>query len=242
MTLITLPHRARQSTQTDFREALHAAREGAGQLARRFWYSMRRCWWHSYWQLEVTGVENIPARGAFLLCANHTSHLDAIAILAALPKATALRTTTAAARDAFNRPVRNSISRVLTNAMLLQRGSAFSGGLRELENVLREKRPVILFPEGRRSLDGRISNFKSGAAMLAIRTGTPIIPIRLEGARDSLARGKYLPLPSRVAVWFGKPIDPRTLRAAIDDGRIDRRTAYQQLTDSVKSSIVGMED
>src|SRR5215212_1073792 len=71
------------------------------EYARRCWYSMRRLWWSAYWHLEVRGAEHVPARGAFLLCANHVSHLDAPAILAALPRATALRTSTAAAKDVF---------------------------------------------------------------------------------------------------------------------------------------------
>src|SRR5687767_6318361 len=71
------------------------------EYARRFWYSMRRLWWSAYWRLEVRGAENVPRRGPVLLCANHVSHLDAPAILASLPRATALRASTAAAKDVF---------------------------------------------------------------------------------------------------------------------------------------------
>src|SRR5215210_6941202 len=85
--------------------------------ARRFWYSMRRLWWSAYWHLEVRGAEHVPQRGAVVLCANHVSHLDAPAILASLPRATALRASTAAAKDVFgDKPGRNFVSRLLTNA------------------------------------------------------------------------------------------------------------------------------
>ena len=210
-------------------------------LLRRFWYSMRRCWWHSYWQLAVSGIENVSPRGPVLLCANHTSHLDAIAILAALPNAIALRTRTAAARDVFGqRPVRRFLSRVLTGAVPVTRNAEFPGGLRTLEGVLRQRRPLILFPEGRRSPDGNLVAFKPGAAMLAIRTGTPIVPIRLAGLHESLARGKHVPLPGPVTVRFGNPIDPRPYRDAITSRRMNRRGAYQQLTGEVRSAIEGM--
>jgi 1-acyl-sn-glycerol-3-phosphate acyltransferase len=210
-------------------------------LFRRFWYAMRRCWWHSYWQLSVSGVQNVPRRVPVVLCANHTSHLDAIAILAALPTPTALRTGTAAARDVFGeRIVQKSVSRVLTGAVSVARKGDFAGGLRELEQVLRERRPLILFPEGRRSPDGNLVEFKQGAAMLAIRTGTPIVPIRLAGLRESLARGKHVPLPGPVTVRFGEPIDPRPYRDAIASGRMDRCAAYQQLTNEVRSAIEQM--
>ncbi|HSU68911.1 MAG TPA: lysophospholipid acyltransferase family protein [Tepidisphaeraceae bacterium] len=219
-------------------ESYESMRDRAGHLARRFWYSMRRIWWHSYWELEISGRENVPLRGPVLLCANHTSHLDAIAILAALPTPTALRTRTAAAKDVFGKnPVRAILSRVLTNALPIQRGSTYAGGLRTLEKVLRDRKPLILFPEGRRSPEGDLVEFKSGAAMLSIRTGTPIVPIRIDGIRDALARGQHVPLPATVHVRFGEPIDPRPYRDAITRGGIDRHAAYQQFTEQLKSAI-----
>jgi hypothetical protein len=71
------------------------------QYGRRFWHAMRRCWWSSYWRLDVHGAEHVPQRGAVLLCANHASHLDAPAILAALPRHVALHTSTAPPRTSL---------------------------------------------------------------------------------------------------------------------------------------------
>src|SRR5688500_15337875 len=69
--------------------------------ARHAWYSMRRCWWKTLWRLESRGLANVPADRGVLLCGNHSSHLDAAAILAALPRDLALRARTAAAKDVF---------------------------------------------------------------------------------------------------------------------------------------------
>ena len=221
-------------------EALHDAGECGIEAARTAWYSTRWLLWHSYWRLDVQGLDNVPERGAVILCANHTSHLDAPAILAALPTAMALRTSTAAARDVFGgREIfKNTVSRVMTNSLTIDRRSEFAGGLRELERVLRERRPLILFPEGRRSPDGRILELKHGAAMLAIRTAAPVIPIRLDGLHECMARGSHLPLPGPVRVHFGPAIDPRPFRKAIDAGQIDKKQAYQLLTNQLKSAIV----
>src|SRR3954468_24914604 len=84
------------------RAAVHArVSDRLMSTSRRAWYSARRCWWKPVWQLDVAGADNVPADGPVLLCGNHTSHLDAAAILAALPRDLALRTSTAAARDVF---------------------------------------------------------------------------------------------------------------------------------------------
>lgn len=207
---------------------------------RRFHYAMRRMWWSTYWKLTVEGIDRVPRRSPVLLCANHTSHLDALAILAALPRDVALRASTAAAKDVFaDFPARRVVSEVLTNALPIGRGAEFARGLRELEAVLYARRPLILFPEGRRSTDGQLVEFKPGAAMLSLRTGTPIVPIHIDGARHSLPRGGYFPRPGPVRVRFGQPIDPRPYRQLIANGA-SKRDAYDRLTADLEAAIVAL--
>ena len=209
--------------------------------ARKLWYAMRRWWWSSYWRLEVDGLDRVPRRGPVLLCPNHASHLDAPAVLAALPRELALRTSTAAAKDVFgDYRWRDIVSRVITNALPIERGAGFSRGLRELEAVLAENRPLLLFPEGRRSTDGRLVEFKPGAAMLALRTGTPIVPIHIDGAGQSLPRGGHFPRPHDVRVRFGRPIDPRPYAAAVAARRLSRRDAYDQITNRLRVEIAAL--
>jgi 1-acyl-sn-glycerol-3-phosphate acyltransferase len=214
------------------------ASDAAVGYARRFWYAMRRCWWSSYWHLDVRGRGHVPASGPVLLCGNHSSHLDAPAILAALPRETALRTSTAAAKDVFgDHAWREVVSRVVTNALPIERGAGFSRGLRELEAVLENGRPLILFPEGRRSTTGELLEFKPGAAMLALRTAAPIVPIHITGADGSLPRGGYFPRPHDVSVHFGPPIDPKPFIAAVEAGRMTRRQAYDRITARLRDAI-----
>jgi 1-acyl-sn-glycerol-3-phosphate acyltransferase len=217
------------------------AADRALTLARRAWYALRRFWWKPLWHLRVSGAQNVPRRGPVLLCANHASHLDAPAILAALPRDVALRTATAAARDVFGgRWWRRLASRLTTNALTLQRGSDFAGGLRALEAVLAEGRPLVLFPEGKRSQTGELLPLKPGAAMLALRTGAPVVPIRIDGCEQALPKGQTIPSPARVTVTFGKPIDPVKYRRAVDEGRVSRREAYEQLTSELRDAIGAM--
>src|SRR5687767_8057064 len=98
---LTFPTGPITAASPDSRRAMRHAGALPLEYARRCWYAIRRLWWSTYWDLGVEGAWNVPARGAVLLCANHVSHLDAPAILASLPRATALRTSTAAAKDVF---------------------------------------------------------------------------------------------------------------------------------------------
>lgn len=232
----------RPTVPTTETNATSALRGQLFALARRAWYSARRVWWKPLWQLEVRGLEHVPAGGPALLCANHTSHLDAAAILAALPRDVALRTSTAAAKDVFgDHAAREFVSRLTTGALPIERGADFARGLRQLEAVLKDGRPLILFPEGRRSPDGRLVEFKLGAAMLALRTGAPIVPIHLDGLHEALPRGAKVPVATKVTVRFGPPIDPAPYRKAIDAGEMERREAYRRLTDEVKAAVAAMQ-
>src|SRR5688500_18727136 len=104
-----LHHPAPQST----------ARADEASLARRFWYSIRRWSWSAHFRIDVSGLEHVPARGGVLLCGNHASHLDAPAILAALPRDLALRASTAAAKDVFGdaHPLQGAVGRLTTNSL-----------------------------------------------------------------------------------------------------------------------------
>src|SRR3954462_13069067 len=110
--------------------------------ARHAWYGMRPIWWRNFWGLRVSGLENLPKNGAMIFCANHASHLDAAAILAALPRELALEVTTVAARDVWGgTPLRSLVSSVTTNAIELERQGDFASGFRMLDAVLGEDRP-----------------------------------------------------------------------------------------------------
>jgi 1-acyl-sn-glycerol-3-phosphate acyltransferase len=77
--------------------------------------------------------------------------------------------------------------------------------------LLEEGKQVILFPEGTRSWDGKLKEFEGGAAMLALKTGAPILPIYLEGTHRSLPRGSRFPKPTKLRITFGPLLHPEDL-------------------------------
>jgi 1-acyl-sn-glycerol-3-phosphate acyltransferase len=137
-----------------------------------------------------------------VIVANHASHLDAPAILAALPASVRRRTAVAAAADYFYR------DRVLGFAVTLGIG-AFpfprhgTDGLDEAARLLAGGDNVLLFPEGTRSADGGQHVFRDGVGHLLLATGAPVAPAAIRGSHALWPRGRRLPRRGPLEVRFG---------------------------------------
>jgi 1-acyl-sn-glycerol-3-phosphate acyltransferase len=154
--------------------------------------ALRRALWRTV--LIFTGGLRVVGRMPKTPCvvvANHTSHADTAALLAALPAAR--RPRVAAGADYwFVRPGLALFCRVLAGGFPLIRTGGGFASLNHAKALLAAGHSLILFPEGTRSRDGRMGRFRSGAGRLADRTGVPIVPIGIVGAREVLPVGGRL--------------------------------------------------
>ena len=83
------------------------------------------------------------------------------------------------------------------------------GAWRTAVSRLRAGQWLVIFPEARRSLDGRLLDLQDGVALLALHTGAPIVPVRIEGAHRAWPKNRLLPRPfRRIQVHYGQPIHP----------------------------------
>jgi 1-acyl-sn-glycerol-3-phosphate acyltransferase len=92
---------------------------------------------------------------------------------------------------------------------------------------------LILYPEGTRSRDGEMRAFKSGAALFAIALDVPVVPAYIEGTRQILPKGHYMPRAGPVTVRFGEPLELARPRSG-ELPRERRRRAVEQLTQSIQ--------
>lgn len=159
--------------------------------------------------LGLTGglaVHGAPPAGPCVVVANHTSHADTPALLAALP-ARARPAVAAAADYWFCRPARAWLCRLLVGGFPVRRGGGGSADLAATAAArLARGRIVVIYPEGTRSRDSRLGTFHSGAAVLAARAGVPLVPVALTGTRDLLPVGRGWWRRRRVEVRFGPPV------------------------------------
>ncbi len=138
-----------------------------------------------YHRLRVDGMENLPAVGSFVLVANHSSHLDALCLLSAVPLRRLHQTFPAAAADYFfvNLP-RIALAVLVVNALPFDRQSHARQSIDLCRQLLaRPGNVLIIFPEGTRSESGRVGTFRPGIAMLLAGSNVPVVPCYLSGAR-----------------------------------------------------------
>ncbi|CAN5263436.1 N/A [soil metagenome] len=160
-------------------------------------------------RIHVTGRSQLhDVHGAYIVVANHSSHLDAPLILGAMPSRLSRYLAAAAAADYFfDVWWRKGLTALFFNAFPVDRSAtAKSNGL--TGKLLHHGVPLLVFPEGTRSHDGTIAPFKAGAAALCIKFGIPCVPLAIIGASEAMPRGRNWPVPGRphVEVAFGTPL------------------------------------
>lgn len=149
-----------------------------------------------FFKFKVEGLDNLPDKTNFIVVANHASYLDSLALGAAIPA----KIYWIAARFLYRIGwLRGFLKK--TDALALGNAS------QRAFNLLEEKRNVGLFPEGKRSLDGKLGEFRTGAALLASKSGRPLVPCAILGAYQAYSPGARFPkLFTPVQVRIGKPI------------------------------------
>jgi 1-acyl-sn-glycerol-3-phosphate acyltransferase len=160
-------------------------------------------------ETEVCGrevLDTIEPPAIFVL--NHSSHLDAPTILTSLPTRWRRKAVVGAASDYFfDTWYRSIATTIVFNAFPVAR----TGGLRSARmarQLISEGWSLVLFPEGSRTPDGWVGDFRTGAAWLALEAGVPVVPVALIGAYQAMPRGRSWPKPGRppVRIRFGLPI------------------------------------
>jgi 1-acyl-sn-glycerol-3-phosphate acyltransferase len=148
--------------------------------------------------LEVRGIEHLDGRGPFIFVANHTSNLDTPLVLSALPKRIRRRTVVAAAMDNFFMDARTAFRTVLLfNAIPIDRHKINRRSAQQALELVEDRWNLIIYPEGGRTLDGQLQEFKGGAAYLAQRAKATVIPTYIHDA-GYLQGPKYAKAPQFV--------------------------------------------
>jgi 1-acyl-sn-glycerol-3-phosphate acyltransferase len=158
-------------------------------------------------RFEIIGEEHLRNNRSFVLVANHSSHLDAVCLLAGLPLRRLHRAFPAAAADYFFKSVpRTWIATIIVNALPFARQTQVRHSLAICRELLANAGNVlIIFPEGTRSKTGEIQDFKPGIGALVAGRDVLVLPCYLDGAFRAWPKGKRIPRPRKVRLIIGAP-------------------------------------
>ena len=169
----------------------------ASRWAARLGLFLARC------SLSIEGREHLTGGIPSLLVSNHQSYIDALVLLALLPREFAF----VAKREVLRWPLVGTFVR-RAHHLTVDRSSA-KDGVSTASNVARALESgewVLIFPEATFTSASGLRPFRLGAFKTAVDTDSPIVPVALRGARDVLRDGTWIPRPGRIHAWIGPPM------------------------------------
>lgn len=177
-------------------------------------------------RLSVKGVENLPEKGPYIIAPNHLSFADAPSVMAGMPWRIAQQAFFLGSTDYFGGPLTSRLAGFV-HVIPVNMDARLYSAMQLSALVLRRGKILLVFPEGSRSRDGGIKEFKRGVAIIAKEMNVPLIPVAIEGTYEMLPPGKAMPKPAKITVTFGKPLLP--------DGR-----EYDELTKMLLTEVVNL--
>lgn len=200
-----------QVKDTDFTDRERHCRGKRGIVAQFFhviFCLFLKLWFKTWNRLEISGIENLPDNGSYVLAANHSSHLDGPALISMFPLAKQRGVFPVAAADYFFRDdLSTAFSAYLMNAFPFERKENAIGSIHACREILSgEGTVLVVFPEGTRTTDGNINEFKPGIGMILAGEKIPVVPVCISGTFKAHPKGSFFPRPGRISIRIGRPM------------------------------------
>jgi len=199
------------------------------------WYAFRFVF-ATYFHWRVFHPERVPLTGPVILAANHASFIDPPLV-------------GAGARRHISFLARKTLFHSLVGVALrswrvvpVDRDGGGGAGLKAILDRLLEGGAILLFPEGTRTSDGQLQAARSGIGLVVIKSAAPVVPVRVFGTYQAYGRDRRFPLPHRLLVKYGRPLDFTARRAeakACSKARL--RELYQHVADDIMAAIAKLE-
>lgn len=201
----------------------------SGPAPRRPWYQPLVYWFCHHaaalvfiliYRVRAFHPERVPSRGAVLIAANHQSFFDPPLVGSMIQSR---QVSFVAKSGLFSFGPFAWLIRTL-NSVPIREDTGDAGAIKEVLRRLATDDAVVIFPEGSRTPDGAMHEFKRGVALLVKRADCPVVPVAVEGVFDAWPIHRKLPrfFGQRLAVMYGEPIDSRELMAQGPDAALRR--------------------
>lgn len=157
---------------------------------------------HTYFRGQIYGAQNVPQSGPLVVVSNHASYFDPPIVSNCVRRPVAYM----AKEELFDIPILAKVIK-LYGAYPVSRGNADRNAIRSALEYLDQGWAVGVFLEGTRTPDGKITNPKRGALLLAAKAKAPILPVSVWGSEGILKKGSAIPRAVPITVRIGKLID-----------------------------------
>lgn len=173
----------------------------------QFFCQKQWCRWitaFSFVKVEVSGTEYLEKGKPYIFAANHQAVHDIMLVGGWIP--TPFRWVVR--KEWYKTPILGwHLSRAGSISIDRSNPRASAKSLLESAKTIKEGTSVLIFPEGTRNQDAILQKFKSGGFVLAQKSGVPIVPVTIIGAKDIIPKGEWIGTPGTVRMVLGKPID-----------------------------------
>ncbi|MDD5655284.1 MAG: AMP-binding protein [Candidatus Omnitrophica bacterium] len=227
-----------QKPAKDIIKKLNLAPNRATILGMSLFAEILRLVFKVIWNLKVSGAENIPRTGKCVLCVNHSSYLDAFIVEASMPASLRNGLFFVGFRAYFEQPLIRNIIKYI-RVIPIDPGMYFVEAMRASAYVLNNDKMVCIFPEGQRSIDGNVQEFKKGVGILAKELNIPLLPVLITGSHESWPRTKPLPRPYPVKITFGRPFDPDELKA--EGLKLGAKDEYEAIALCIRQEVLKLK-
>jgi 1-acyl-sn-glycerol-3-phosphate acyltransferase len=187
-------------------------------------------------KIKISGFENIPAGRSCIFMSNHVSNLDPPVLLPLLPG----RSSVLLKKELMTIPILGRAMR-MAKFIPVERGSrrdAAKASVEAAAEALRSGLHIVVYPEGTRSKDGRLSTFKKGPFFLAQETQAPIIPIALSGTQTMMQKGSYAIRPGVARIQLLPAIEPSNYATREELIRAVRDAIAEALPPEMKPAVI----
>ena len=192
-----------------------------------------------YFRVSIRGLKNIPRGAPFILCPNHVSFLDSPILGATLPYSLVRRLYFVALTPYFSgKSPLKFFSRTL-KIIMADSSEHILSSMQLAAQVVQKGSCLCIFPEGGRSIDGEVKEFKKGVGIMAKELNVPLVPVLIEGTYEALPKSVWFPRPRKVRIAIGKPIRPD--RLDLDRLRRGDEDDYEVITECLRKRIIDLK-
>ncbi len=189
-----------------------------------------------YFRMSVKGLENIPARGPYIIAPNHASYLDGFIVGAAIRFSTFENLYLLGISKFFAGSVKQLFARI-AHVIPIDAETYLNRALQMSAYVLRQGKSLCIFPEGGRSFGEELLPFKKGVGIIAIEGKIPVIPMHISGSAEALPRGAAFVKPVEIRVTFGKPFSLSDIDLK---QKPDADDEYQYFADELRERVTAL--